>query len=94
MSICEEIKWNDNTGYYVKGKKVPKMVYDEVKDLERQLEESRNKLNKIESVCDGYKAMQSEFETGTEVPYWDIMNIIKGTTTEKFGYLKEQGENE
>ena len=40
MSICEEIKWDDNTGYYVKGKKVPKTVYGEVKSLERQLEEA------------------------------------------------------
>ncbi len=46
-------------------------------DLESQLEEARAKLIKIESVCDGYKAMQSEYETGTEIPYCDIMNIIK-----------------
>ena len=44
MSICEEIKWHDNTGYYVKGKKVPKTVYGEVKSLERQLEEAREEV--------------------------------------------------
>ena len=54
-------------------------------DLERKLKEAMNKLNKIESVCDGYKDMQSEYETGTEIPYWDIMNIIKDQ-------LEEQGE--
>ncbi len=48
-----------------------------VSHLERQLEEATNKLTRIESVCDGYKAMQSEYETDTEIPYWDIMNIIK-----------------
>ena len=52
----------------------------EVESLERQLAETMNKLNKIESVCNGYKAMQSEYETCTEISYWDIMNIIKETT--------------
>jgi len=65
---------------------------DEHEDFERQLAEATNKLTRIESVCDGYKAMQSEYETDTEIPYWDIMNIIKGTTTKKFGYLKEKGD--
>ncbi len=46
-------------------------------DLKRQLEEATNKLTRIGSVCDGYKSMQSEYETDTEIPYWDIMNIIK-----------------
>lgn len=46
--------------------------------LLRENEELRMKLNKIESVCNGYKARQSEYETDTEIPYWDIMNIIKG----------------
>lgn len=45
--------------------------------LEKQLAEATKKLNKIESVCVGYKGRQSEYETGTEIPYWDIMNIIK-----------------
>ena len=49
----------------------------EINALKLQLEEATNKLNKIESVCDGYKDMQSEYEAGTEIPYWDIMNIIK-----------------
>ncbi len=57
-----------------------------------ELAEATNKLNKIESVCNGYKSMQTECETDTEIPYWDIMNIIKGTTTEDFGYLKEKGD--
>ena len=56
---------------------------DRLNDLERQLAEAMNKLNKIESVCNGYKAMQSEYETGTEIPYWDIMNIIKEQLKEK-----------
>ncbi len=48
-----------------------------IKDLETQLAEATSKLSKIECVCDVYKDMQSEYETGTEIPYWDIMNIIK-----------------
>ena len=53
-------------------------VCKKLNDLERQLEEAKNKLNEIESVCNGYKAMQSEYATSTEIPYWDIMNIIEG----------------
>ncbi len=55
----------------------PISVLSYITDLESQLEEAMAKLIKIESVCDGYKAMQSEYETGTEIPYCDIMNIIK-----------------
>ena len=42
MSICEEIEWYQGiTKYCVKGEQVSKIVHDEVKDLERQLEEAR-----------------------------------------------------
>ena len=42
MSICEEIEWYQGiTKYYVKGEQVSKIVHDEVKSLERHLEEVR-----------------------------------------------------
>lgn len=54
---------------------------EQKQDLENKLlrenKKLRMKLNEIESVCNSYKAMQSEYETDTEIPYWDIMNIIK-----------------
>ncbi len=54
---------------------------EQKQDLENKLlrenKKLRMKLNEIESVCNSYKAMQSEYATSTEIPYWDIMNIIE-----------------
>ena len=48
MSICEEIEWYQGiTKYCVKGEQVSKIVHDEVKDLERQLEEAREIIDNL-----------------------------------------------
>ena len=79
----DKIKKLRETGKTRYSDKFASDLIDYADDLERQLAEAMNKLNKIESVCNGYKAMQSEYETGTEIPYWDIMNIIKEQLKEK-----------
>ncbi len=75
MSKCTHPKC-ERKGNILDNKYCSSLCY--VDDLESQLAEAKNKLNEIESVCNGYKAMQSEYATSTEIPYWDIMNIIEG----------------
>ena len=91
MSICEEIKWHDNTGYYVKGKKVPKTVYGEVKSLERQLEEAREQLRVYES-NDEFMRKVIRNSISPQMYGFSYEEVREMIYEKKFEQLKEKGD--
>ncbi len=52
-------------------------------ELERQLEEAREVIKKVEDLATNYYCQKSEYEDSVEIPYWDIIFALN---------IKEQGD--
>lgn len=69
---------------YLDGLSNRSKLYKEIEQLQSAVRQRENECRRLKNIifkavklCDRYKSMQSEYEMDTEIPYWDIVSILK-----------------